>query len=575
MHAARLILAGLLLLVSISGGAKAEAAGRPNVVVILVDDMGFSDFSSYGGEIPTPHIDALAKNGLRFTQFYNSARCSPTRAALLTGLNPHQAGMGYLSGKREPQSRGTFGRLHERSVTMAQVLRDAGYHTAMAGKWHLGNAPGTTPVTRGFDRSLSAVAGGIYFADQQFRTDRGQPAERRHLLLDGKRVELDDPVLGPAGWYGTDLWTDWGIRFIEEARTEKKPFFLYLAHVAPHFPLMAPQADIDRFVGVYRDGWEKLRRARFARQQQMGLIGPNKGLTAPLATADDWDGLGAKEKARFDQMMAVYAATISRLDQSVGRLVAHLKSTGELDNTLILVLSDNGGSAESGPRGRTGREPWGGAGSNVWAGMNWAQLQNTPFRYFKHFTHEGGIATPLIAHWPEGIAAKRAGKLERTPAHVIDIMKTVVAATGASYPDRYDGHAILPMEGVSLMPLFKGASVARGTPIFWEHEGNRAVRDGRWKAVKRLGYPWQLFDMEADRTEMEDLAAAQPDRLRAMAAAWDVWAKRTYVDPWTDDERRTDWGGTLAAASEESASPKERRRERRRGGRGEARSGEN
>lgn len=560
MRATRLIGAALLLLASISGAAKAATGERPNVIVILVDDMGFSDFSSYGGEIPTPNIDALAENGIRFTQFYNSARCSPTRAALLTGLNPHQAGMGYLSGKREPQSRGTFGRLHERSVTIAQLLRDAGYLTAMAGKWHLGNAPGTTAATRGFDRSLSAVAGGIYFEDQQFRTDRGQRAERRHLLLDGQRVELDDPVLGPVGWYGTDLWTDWGIRFIDEARGQKKPFFLYLAHVAPHFPLMAPQADIDRFVGTYRDGWEKLRQARFARQQQMGLIGPNKGLTEPLESADDWDALSAGEKARFDRIMAVYAATIHRLDQSVGRLVAHLKSTGQLDNTLILVLSDNGGNAESGPGGRTGEKPWGGPTSNVWAGMNWAQVQNAPFRYFKHFTHEGGIATPLIAHWPEGIAPERVGELERTPGHVIDILPTLLAATGASYPERYQGNAILPMEGISLLPLLEGGSVTRAKPIFWAHEGNRAVRDGRWKAVKRLGYPWQLFDMATDRTEMEDLAAAEPDRVRAMAAAWDAWAERSYVDPWTDDERRTDWGGTLANAAEESATGRKRRR---------------
>lgn len=560
----RAFVAGMMLLfASISQRVHAQAAERPNVVIILADDMGFSDFSSYGGEIPTPNIDALAADGIRFTQFYNNARCSPTRAALLTGLNPHQAGMGYLSGKREPRSRGTFGRLHERSVTIAQVLRDAGYLTAMAGKWHLGNAPGTTPATRGFDRSLSAVAGGIYFADQQFRTPNGR-RDDRHLLLDGRRVELDDPILGPAGWYGTDLWTNWGVRFIEEARTQNKPFFLYLAHVAPHFPLMAPKADIDRFVGSYRTGWEALRRARFARQQEMGLIGPNKGLSEELESGDDWDGLSAKEKVRFDRMMAVYAATIYRLDQSVGRLVTHLKSTGQFDNTLILILSDNGGNAESGPQGRTGREPWGGPTSNVWAGMNWAQLQNTPFRYFKHFTQEGGVATPLIAHWPQGIAAQRRGDLERTPGHVIDIMPTVLAAAGATYPARYDRHAILPVEGISLFPLLRGQSVARGKPLFWAHEGNRAIRDGQWKAVKRLGHPWQLFDIATDRTEMVDLAASQPDRVRTLAAAWDRWAERTFVDPWTDDLRRTDWGSPLAMEREESRPTRARTRERRR-----------
>lgn len=536
---------------------QAPGKTRPNIVVILVDDMGFSDFGSYGGEIPTPNIDALAGNGLRFTQFYNNARCSPTRAALLTGLNPHQAGMGYLSGKVEPESRGTFGRLHERSVTIAQLLRGSGYMTAMAGKWHLGNRPGTTAATRGFDRSLSAVAGGIYFPDQKFGTRGG----RRYLLRDGQRIELNDPSLGK-DWYGTDLWTDEGIRYIDEAREKKKPFFLYLAHVAPHFPLMAPQADIERFVGKYREGWTKLRAARFKRQQDMGLIGPNTGLGAVPEAADDWDALSEADKTRFDRMMAVYAATISRIDQSVGRLTAHLKATGEFDNTLILIMSDNGGNAESGPRGRTGAQPWGGPSSDTWAGMNWAVLQNTPFRAFKHFTHEGGIATPLIAHWPAGIAASLRGQLERTPSHVIDIMPTLLELTGTRYPEKFGGNTILPYEGTTLAPLLRGNPAIRDKPIFWAHEGNCAIRDGQWKAVKRLGYSWQLFDMGADRTERNDLAKAQPARLAALSNAWDRWAERTYVDEWTDESRRTDWGAPIGGRARAEDRPRRPRRRR-------------
>lgn len=543
------LLAGSALAGGLPAAAQtADTAKRPNIVVILVDDMGFSDFGCYGGEIPTPNIDALARDGIRFTQFYNSARCSPTRAALLTGLNPHQAGMGYLSGKVDPQSRGTFGRLHERSVTMAQVLRDAGYMTAMAGKWHLGNRPGTTPATRGFDRSLSAVAGGIYFPDQNFGGDGEGEGNarggRRFLLRDGKRIELDDPVLGK-DWYGTDLWTDWGIRYIDEARERKKPFFLYLAHVAPHFPIMAPEAEIAKFVGRYRAGWDKLRAERYRKQQAMGLIGPNTGI-GPLSDASNaWDSLSDADKTRFDHIMAVYAAAIAHVDTTVGRLTAHLKATGELDNTLILVLSDNGGNAESGPRGRTGQAPWGGPNSDVWVGMNWAGLQNTPFRSFKHFTHEGGVATPMIAHWPAGIPADRRGSLERAPGHVIDIMPTVVDLAGARYPTNVGGNAILPAEGVSLVPLLKGRTITRSKPIFWAHEGNRAVRDGRWKAVQRHGYPWQLFDMDADRTERTDLAKSQGARLATMSAAWDQWAERTFVDEWTDDPRRTDWGAPV------------------------------
>lgn len=570
MKTVGIALAGSML--SSLGGITSAAAdprpqsdsseSAPNIIVILVDDMGFSDFGCYGGEIPTPNIDALAKGGLRFTQFYNNARCSPTRAALLTGLNPHQAGMGYLSGKRDPRSRGTFGRLHERSVTIAQLLRGAGYMTAMAGKWHLGNAPGTTPVTRGFDRSLSAIAGGIYFPDQEFGKDGGEEGGR-FLLRDGARVELTDPSLSPKNWYGTDLWTDWGMRYIDEARERKKPFFLYLAHVAPHFPLMAPEPDIERFVGKYRAGWSKLREERYRRQQEMGLIGPNTGLGVSSEAGDDWDALSEEEKTRFDRIMAVYAATIARVDQSVGRLTAHLKATGQFDNTLILILSDNGGNAESGPRGRTGAAPWGGPASALWAGMNWAGLQNTPFRSFKHFTHEGGIATPLIAHWPAGIAANLRGRLERTPGHVIDIMPTLLDLTGTSYPASFDGNTVLPFEGTSLLPLLKGQTVTRNKPLFWAHEGNRAVRDGRWKAVKRLGYPWQLYDMEADRTERSDLAQAQSPRLAAMSAAWDKWAERTYVDEWTDDVRRTDWGAPIPASSTEG-SPRPAGRKRRR-----------
>lgn len=520
-----------------------QAPSRPNVVVILVDDMGYSDFGSYGGEIPTPNIDALAKHGLRFTQFYNSARCSPTRAALLTGLNPHQAGMGYLSGLRLPESRGTHGRLHERSVTLAQVLGDAGYFTAMTGKWHLGNSEGSTPATRGFDRSLSAVAGGIYFPRQ------GPRLGKRTLYLDDRPIQTDDPVLG-ADWYGTDLWTEWGTKFIDEADESGKPFFLYLAHVAPHFPLMAPEEHIAQFRGRYMEGWEQLRRERFERQRQMGLIGPNQGLSPLAEAATPWSALTPERKQRFDAMMAVYAAAVSKVDRSVGDLVAHLRERDMLDNTLILIMSDNGGNAESGPKGRTGAEPWGGPRSNVFVGMNWAALQNTPFRSFKHFTLEGGIATPLIAHWPDGIDPAQEGALQRTPGHVIDIMPTLVEVAGAEYPERLDGHAILPMEGVSLAPAFDGDPVSRPLPLFWAHEGNKAVRDGRWKAVQRLAFDWELYDMETDRTELEDLAVRYPERVEAMASAWDRWAERTFVDPWHEQRPRTDWGAPTSERAE-------------------------
>ncbi len=450
--------------------------------------------------------------------------------------------MGYLSGLRLPQSRGTHGQLHPRAVTIPQVLREAGYFTAMAGKWHLGNTPGTTPVARGFDRSLSAIAGGIYYPKQAARSDAGT----RTLLVDGRPIRTDDPMLGK-DWYGTDLWTQWGMMFADEAQAKKKPLFLYLAHVAPHFPLMAPEADIARFRGKYMTGWDQLRRERYARQQAMGLIGPHKGLTPRPQSATEWDSLAPAQRERFDAMMAVYAAAVARVDKSVGDLVAHLRERKMLDNTLILILSDNGGNAEAGPRGRTGSAPWGGPQSNVFVGMNWAMLQNTPFRSFKHFTAEGGIATPLIAHWPRGIAANLRGTFNRTPGHVIDVMPSMVQLAGARYPTRFGDHAILPMEGASLVPAFAGGQIARRQPLFWEHEGNKAVRDGQWKAVQRLAGPWELYDMAADRTELRDLAKREPARLKAMVAAWDAWAARTYVDAWQETAARTDWGALIGS----------------------------
>ncbi|GFE83573.1 arylsulfatase [Steroidobacter agaridevorans] len=523
-----------------TASSASKAPPRPNFIVILADDMGYSDISSYGGEIPTPNIDALAHTGMRFTQFYNNARCSPTRAALLTGVNPHQAGMGYLSGTQWPASRGTHGRLDDRAVTIAEVLKDAGYFTAMTGKWHLSNEPYSKSHERGFTRSLNAVAGGIYFADQP--PDKG--GKPRHLLLDGKKVPLSDPRLGEPGWYGTDLWTQWGIDYIEEARAEQRPFFLYLAHVAPHFPLMAPPEDVARFRGQYLAGWEQLRKQRLQRQVELGIVERAVDLPDQPSGADRWSELSPKDRERFDAMMAVYAAAVSRMDRSVGDLVAYLRRTGQLENTVILFLSDNGGNAESGPAGRLlGAHP-GDAHSTVFTGMNWAMLQNTPFRAFKHFTEEGGIATPMIAHWPKGIAPSLRGSINREPSHVIDIAPTLYALAGVTPPREYHGHPVLAPEGRSFAPAFAGTPLTREQPLFWEHEGNRAVRDGRWKAVMRHMGAWQLYDLQTDPTELTDLAAAQPERLHALSAAWDVWAARTFVDAWPGG-RRTEWGEAL------------------------------
>ncbi|MDG2532657.1 arylsulfatase [Sphingomonas sp. HITSZ_GF] len=520
--------------------APVAQAPRPNVIVILVDDMGFSDIGPYGSEIPTPNLDRLAANGIRFTQFYNTARCSTSRASLMTGLYPHEAGMGNLDGVVQPESRGLHGRLDERAVTIAQVMKPAGYFTGMAGKWHMGAAHGSPPEARGFDRSFS-FPGGTYFPDQ---------VGRKNMQIDGRPVPLTSPEVGEGEWYASDLLVDWTNRFVGEAKAQNKPFFLYLPFTAVHFPVMAPQEDVARFKGKYMAGWDALRRARFERQKKMGLIDPKAKLPPPLDEAYDWSKLSAADKDRFDTIMAVYAAAVSRMDKAVGTLLDDLKKQGQLDNTLILFMADNGGNAESGPDGRTGgREPMGGPASNIFVGLNWATLQNTPFQYFKHYTEEGGIATPLIAYWPKGIDPKLHGSLVREPGHLIDVMPTLAQLAGATYPTTYNGTAILPMEGRSMVPAFTGQKLARGNPIFWEHEGNRAVRDGNWKLVAQWQAPWELYDMSVDRSETNNVAAQHPDIVARMAKQYEDYAARGFVDPWP---RKVD-GGVFKGALEGGA----------------------
>jgi len=500
---------------------KASAADWPNIVVILVDDMGWSDIGCYGSEIPTPHLDALAKSGMRFTQFYNTGRCSPTRASLLTGHYPHQAGMGHLDNTVRPGHPGFQGKINDSSVTIAEVLREAGYFTAMTGKWHLGQQHGTPPWKRGFERSLNLQAGGVYFHNQT-----GSKGGAK-LFLNGEERPLNDPQFGE--WYGTFLWSQWGLRFIDEAISAKQPFFLYVAHCAPHFPLMAPAEEIAKYRGKYLAGWDALRKARHRRQVEMGLVDAKWPLTPRAPNSPAWEDVSDEDRQRFDHMMAIYAAMIDTMDRSVGTLVAGLRERGALDNTLILFVSDNGGNAESGPNGRYERANPGDAHSNVFLGQNWATLNNTPFRKWKHFVHEGGAATPLIAHWPQGIAESQHGKLVHQPGHVIDLMPTIVNAATVKYPTEFRGTTIEPMEGVSLVPAFSGRPLARSQPIFFNHEENRAVRDGKWKLVALAGQPWELYDLDADRTELHDLSSQYPDHVTAMAAQYEAWAKRTRV----------------------------------------------
>jgi arylsulfatase len=523
--------------------APASAPARPNIIVILVDDMGFSDISSYGSEIPTPNIDRLAEGGLRFTQFYNTARCSCSRASLLTGAYPHQAGLGHLEPIVVPGSQGLKGKLLDRVVTLPEVLHSAGYFTAMAGKWHLGLSHGVGPWDRGFDRSLTSPVGELYWPDQVQKN-------ARYVYIDGKKVRANSPEVGSGEWYSSNLFVDWTTKFIKQADAANKPFFVYLPFVNVHFPVMAPPEEIARFRGKYKQNWDTLRQARFERQKAMGIVGPDEVLPERLPNTYNWDKLTPAQRDRFDKIMATYAADITAMDKAIGTLIDRLEASGELDNTLILFMSDNGGNAESGPDGRLkNAKVLGGPKSTTFVGMNWATLQNTPFQYFKHYTEEGGIATPLIAYWPDGIDAKLDGGFVRAPGHLIDVMPTLVEVSGATYPATFHGHEIVPMQGRSFAPAFHGEALHRDTPIFWEHEGNRAVRDGKWKLVARFRKPWQLFDMSHDRSETRDLAAAKPALVRKMAAQWDKWAAASYVDPWQEtydvylgDRPRQNWG---------------------------------
>jgi arylsulfatase len=500
----------------------ALATEKPNIVVILVDDMGFADPGCYGSEIPTPNLDALAKNGLRFTQFYNTGRCCPTRASLLTGLYPHQAGVGHMTDDKGVP--GYAGRLNDSCVTIAEVLRPAGYFTAMTGKWHVGQNLGVVPWERGFDRSLNAAAGGFYFA--------GGDKTKAKLFLNGVAIANDDPRL-PKDWYSTDLWTTFGLKFIDEALAAKKPFYLHLCHNAPHFPLQAPEEEIAKFRGQYKAGWGALRDARIQRQRDMGLIDAAWEKSPRPEAIKLWKDHTPEEQDRFDHLMAVYAATVHRMDKAIGDLVSGLKRRGALENTLILFMSDNGGNAEAGPNGRSDGDPTQ-AASNWFCGESWAFLQNAPFRKYKHYNHEGGIATPLIAHWPAVISSER---LDHTPAHLIDIMATCVDVGGATYPKEHNGHAITPMEGISLKPLFTSASPSLPTSrsLFWEHEGNAAVRHGDLKLVRtgRNG-PWELYDLKADRTEQHNLATTQPEKAKELATEWQKWAEHARVLPYPE-----------------------------------------
>jgi len=538
-------LAGWALLVPNTLRAASDAS-RPNIVLIMADDMGYSDIGCYGGEIDTPHIDALAAGGLRFTQFYNTSRCCPTRASLMTGLYPHQAGVGHMTGR--DMGPGYRGYINDTSVTIAEVLKTAGYQTIMTGKWHAGTDKGHWPEDRGFERFY-----GIHiYIDSYFKVlPRCEIYENGKLVIPATATPKND--LHPdREWYTTDVFTDRALKFLDEAipksrnkaKTQQSPFFLYVAYNAPHWPLEAPDGDIAKYTGKYLTGWAPVRKQRFERMRKMGII--DKAWKLSPTDVAGWDTLSAEQKRNMDFRRAIYAAQIDRLDQNVGRLVKRLKDDGVLDNTLILFLSDNGCSDERGMFGyqhekhtRKNFKEWRKKSYRSSSqGQAWANASNTPFRLFKKWVHEGGIATPLIAHWPARI--KQKGRLTHQTGHVIDIMATCCDVAGATYPKTFNGKQIHRIEGKSLVPVFAGRQRPGHNAIFWEHEGHTAVRQDKWKLVSKDGKDataWELYDLDADRTETTDLAAKRPERVAKMKALWTAWAREANVLPWPKQRR--------------------------------------
>ncbi|MEX0761507.1 MAG: arylsulfatase [Dehalococcoidia bacterium] len=520
------------------------AESPPNIILILADDMGFSDIGCYGAEIRTPNLDKLAASGLRFTQMYNTARCCPSRASLLTGLYSHQAGVGHMV--KNTGHSAYQGYLNDSCATVAEVLGAGGYRTLMSGKWHVGGdydmlhpntwgagEPGhPTPTQRGFGTFYGTLQGAGSFFNPP-------------TLMDGESftsAESDD-------FYYTDAITDRAVSMIRSASGQERPFFQYVAYTAPHWPLHALEEDIARYEGMYRGGWDSVRKSRHEQMKGMGLLDRKWDISPRDQDAPPWESVGDTDWE--DMRMAVYAAQIDRMDQGIGRIMSALEEEGIAENTLVMFLSDNGGCAEflaedtarpdrsqfdtpmaNGGRMRMGNVPGlrpGPADTFMSYDLPWANASNTPFRLFKHWVHEGGISTPFIAYWPARI---RSAGIVHEPVHIVDITATCIAAAHAPYPGEINGSPVTPLEGESLLLVFTGEKWSRDAPIFWEHEGNRAVRMGQWKLVSKHPGDWELYDMNVDRSELHDLAASNRPKVKEMAGLYEEWAARCGVLPW-------------------------------------------
>ncbi len=502
----------ILILPVLSCLGVAETEKLPNIIFILVDDMGWSDLGSYGGEIDTPHLDRLAEEGIRFTQFHNTSKCFPSRACLLTGLYAQQVGMGSK-----------FDRFRN-SATLGEVLKTAGYRTYASGKHHSLESL----YDRGFDHYWGLRDGASnHFNPGVQREGEVVPAQKRPA---GRWWCFDEHV--EQGWtpededfYTTDTFTDWAIQFLEahDQSHQDIPFFLYLSYTAPHDPLHAWPEDIEKYRGTYLEGFETIAQRRYEKQIELGLI-RETDYPFPQPTHRPWDSLTEGEQDEQDLLMAIYAAMVDRVDQNIGRLLNTLKQQGELKNTLIFFASDNGGSAETVKIGGDGH--LGTMGHWASLGKDWANVSNTPLRFYKNYSYQGGISTPLIAWWHDGLIDP--GRISEFPGHFIDIMATLVELTGAEYPTEMNGEPVHPMTGVSLLPIIRGqASTPRKEPLYWNWKHGAAVRREPWKLVRHgMDAPWELYRIVSDKSETRNLADRNPDKVREMEILYKAWIQQ-------------------------------------------------
>ncbi|MGV3639695.1 MAG: arylsulfatase [Adhaeribacter sp.] len=517
---------GAVLALSCSFPAFAQKNNtRPNIVVILADDLGYSDLGCYGSEIATPNIDKLASQGTRFKQFYNTGRCCPTRATLLTGLYPHKTGLGHMTGFDQKQP-GYRGELNNQCVTIAESLKPASYSTYLSGKWHVctntKDEKGDLhnwPLQRGFDKFFGILNSSASYFDPEI------------LVSDNKFVKPGE------GFYLTDAISDTAARYISQhvAKKKKDPFFMYVAYNAPHWPIHAKEKDIRKYIDRYNMGWDKLRQQRFAKQKELGLFDAAMKMSKRNKRVPAWDSIPEAQRALWVKRMAVYAASIDCIDQGVGRVIESLKKNKVYDNTLIVFMSDNGGCPEHISRRSKAVADLGSVKSFESYHEHWANASNTPFRLFKAEVHEGGISTPFIVQWPGKIS--KTGGYINTPSHLIDLYPTILNVAGATYPKTFKGQDIPALPGRSLLPLLQGKTLPEDRPIFWEHQANRAVRVGNWKLVSeskdKAPYvgPWELYDLSKDRIESKNLAAKHPEKVKEMEALWEKWAQANQVYP--------------------------------------------